>query len=84
MGFLLLLLVVVTSAAYSGAVASSKGHSGMSWTFGGLLFGPLALVAAAGLPDLKARNYLRDLAGEQEAPSKTRSGPGIPGPGFWD
>jgi len=32
------------------------------WFFGGLLFGPMALLAAAGLFDLRLRRYVRALA----------------------
>ena len=58
----LLLLLGVACAAYSGQVASSKGHESGPWALGGLLLGPLALLAAVGLPDLKLRKYLRLLA----------------------
>jgi hypothetical protein len=47
---------------YTGVVAGSKGHDVTPWTVGGLLFGPIALLAAVGLPDLKTRKYLRLLA----------------------
>lgn len=52
---------------------------------GGVLFGPIALIAAAGLPDLKTRQYLKHLAGEQgDASGAPKPRPGQPGPGFWD
>jgi hypothetical protein len=60
--FLVLLITAVVCSCYSNCLADSKGHNGGSWTIGGLLFGPLALVAAAGLPDLKQRKYLRLIA----------------------
>jgi hypothetical protein len=64
---LLLLLLGVACAAYSGQVASSKGHDAGPWALGGFLLGPLALLAAVGLPDLKLRKYLRLLAEHQGA-----------------
>ena len=64
---LLLLLVGVACAAYSGQVAASKGHDAGPWALGGLLLGPLALLASLGLPDLKLRRYLRLLAEHQGA-----------------
>lgn len=67
MEILLLLLLGMACAAYSGQVASSKGHEAGPWTLGGFLLGPLALLAAVGLPDLKLRKYLRLLAEHQGA-----------------
>ena len=60
--FIFLLLVWLPCAFYSGATAKSKGHGGMEWGIGGLLFGPIALVAAAGLSDHKIQRYQRFLA----------------------
>jgi hypothetical protein len=54
-------------ALFSQAVAESKGHEVGPWTIAGLFFGPLALLAAVGLPDLKSRKYLRLLAENQGA-----------------
>lgn len=45
-------------AGFCGTVAEEKGYSSGMWIFGGLLFGPLALIAVAGLPDKKLRNIL--------------------------
>ena len=52
---------------YSGEVAHQKGYSGAAWVIGGLLFGFIALIAAAGLPDRKLRKYIR-LIGEKQNP----------------
>ena len=68
--FSLLLLLGLVCAAYTGAVANSKGHAEGPWFLGGLLLGPLALLAAVGLPDLKLRKYLRLLAEHQGAVEK--------------
>jgi len=54
-------------------MAHSKGHEAASWFFAGLLFGPLALIAAVGLPDLKLRRYLRLLAEQQGAVEKEKT-----------
>ena len=54
-----LLFICLACAGYTGNVASSKGHDAGPWTVGGLLLGPLALLAALGLPDLKSQKYLR-------------------------
>ncbi len=49
-GFLLLLLWIVFGC-FTAAVANEKGFSGGMWFVGGLFFGPIALIAAAGMPD---------------------------------
>lgn len=65
--FLPLLIGAFACAAFTGAVAESKGHDGFIWTIGGFFLGPLALLAAVGLSDLKLRKYLRLLAEHQGA-----------------
>lgn len=60
--FLLLLVLVFACAGYTSHVADSKGHDSASWFVGGFFFGPLALLASLGLPDLTLRRYLRLLA----------------------
>jgi len=82
--WVVVLLGAAICAAYTAVVAGAKGHNEVSWGLGGLFFGPFALIAAAGLPDLKARQYLRASSGTQDEPSKTPSKPGTSGPGFWD
>ena len=52
---------------YSGEVAHQKGYSGAAWGFKGLLFGFIALIAAAGLPDRKLRKYIRLIGEKQNA-----------------
>ncbi|MEM0961689.1 MAG: hypothetical protein AAGK21_03985 [Bacteroidota bacterium] len=44
--------MVLACAASSGVVARSKGRSYAAWALGGLLFGPAALIAAAGVADV--------------------------------
>ena len=55
------------SGAYCGEVAEQKGYSRSAWAFGGFLFGFIALIAAAGLPDRKLRKYLRLIGEKQNA-----------------
>lgn len=62
-----LLFGALACSFFTFAVAESKGHDGTPWIVGGLFFGPLALLAAVGLPDLKSRKYLRLLAEHQGA-----------------
>ena len=52
---------------YSGEVAHQKGYSGAAWVIWGLLFGFIALIAAAGLPDRKLRKYIRLIGEKQNA-----------------
>lgn len=56
------LLAAVVFGLLTGTVAKEKGHSEGAWLLNGALFGPFALLAAVGLPDLKLRKYLRLLA----------------------
>lgn len=67
-------------ACFAATVASSKGHEAPSWFLGGLFFGPLGLISAAGLPDLVARKYLMMIAGEREIEPEAQSTPPPPPP----
>ena len=60
------LLIWLPCGIYSGVVAEEKGHGGIAWFFGGLLFGPMALISVVGLPDRKLRSYLKALAIKQD------------------
>ena len=55
----------IACGIYSGEAAIAKGHGRWPWFFGGLFFGPVALVMASGLPDLKLRRYIRLMAENQ-------------------
>ena len=65
--FLVLLFFVIPCGCFTSEIASGKGYSGTSWFIGGLLFGPIALIGAAGLPDRKLRKYLRQIGESQGA-----------------
>ena len=68
MGFVLAFLFVwIPCGIYAGVTADDKGHGAVSWFFGGLIFGPIALIAVAGLGDRKLRHYQKELAIKQEA-----------------
>ncbi len=58
----LLIFAWIPIALYTGTVANVKGYKASSWTVGAFLFGPVALLAVVGLPDLKQRKYLHYLA----------------------
>ena len=62
-----LLFIWIPCGLFAASVASSKAHDGVSWFFGGLLFGPIALIAAAGLGDRKLLQSLRRLAQTQDS-----------------
>ena len=63
MAFLVaIFLVWIPCGLFASTVSSGKGHDGLTWFFGGLFFGPIALIAAAGLEDRNQRRYLRILA----------------------
>ena len=55
--------LAVGCGLFTGAVARSKGRNDGVWTLGGLLFGPIALLAAVGVTDLQEE---RRLAAERE------------------
>ena len=65
--FVALLLVAIPCGFFASEIAMGKGYSGTSWFIGGLLFGPIALIGAAGLPDRKLRKYLRQIGESQGA-----------------
>ena len=47
---------------FSNTVANSKGYNGVFWFFGGVLFGPIALLSIVGMPDKSSKDtkkYLR-------------------------
>lgn len=65
MAAIALILGWVASGFLASSIASTKGWSGVNWFLAGFLFGPIGLIAAAGLPDRRLRAYLRHLASEQ-------------------
>ena len=69
MGFVLAFLIIwIPCGIYAGVTADDKGHGAVSWFFGGLIFGPIALIAVAGLGDRKLRHYQKELAIKKQAP----------------
>ena len=60
----------------AGQIANAKGWNGANWQIAGFLFGPLGLLAAAGLPDQKLRLHLRVLA---ESQGVSTNNPGLTG-----
>ena len=60
--FLVIVICWVASAIFCEILAKEKGYVPVAWFFGGLFFGFFALTAAAGLPDLKLRKYIRETA----------------------
>ena len=65
MALLVLFLTWLGCAFYASGAAGDKGHNNIEWFVGGLFFGPIALIAAAGLGDQKQRRYIRLLAESQ-------------------
>ncbi len=55
-------VVWIPTAFFTASVAASKECNMISWFIGGFLFGPLALIAIAGMPDRRTRKYLRRIA----------------------
>ena len=57
----------IISARLCAAVASAKGLESSGWGLAGFFFGPLALIAVAGMPDKRLRMTLLALAEHQGA-----------------
>ena len=71
MGFLIALLFLwIPCAIFCGTIAEDKGHGGIAWFLGGLLFGPIGLLAVAALSDRKLRRYIRLMAENQGVPKE--------------
>ena len=66
------LAVWVPTAFFTANVAAQKECNAILWFIGGFLFGPLALIAIAGMPDRRARKFLRRIA-EKLDPEDTKS-----------
>ena len=58
----LVFFLLIPCGIYAGVIAASKDHNWLPWIFGGFLFGPVALIATAGLPDRKLARYIRLLS----------------------
>ena len=52
----------IVTAIFCAIVAEDKKHSGAAWGCAGLLFGPIALIAAVGLSDRRQHQLLRRIA----------------------
>ena len=63
--FLFWLILAAFFALTTAVAAEGKGHDSVSWGFYGLIFGPFAMLAVCGLPDLKTRKILRSIAEAQ-------------------
>ncbi len=57
-----LFIVWAASCGYAAVIASAKELNVPLWALGGFLFGPIALIAAAGMPDRRQRAFMRHLA----------------------
>ena len=55
----------IACCAYAAALASAKEMNVALWALGGFLFGPIALIAAAGMPDRRQRMFIRFMAEAQ-------------------
>lgn len=56
----------ILCGVFASTIAGGKGHGGCSWFLGGILFGPLALIATLGLRDRKRDWDTRRLIDTQE------------------
>ena len=69
MTFLLIyyLLVWIPCGAFASKVALGKGYNRKNWFLAGLFFGPIGLLAAAGLSDMRSQTYLYQIGTAQGA-----------------
>ena len=66
----LVFLMWIPCGIYAGVIAASKNHNWFPWSLGGFVFGPVALIATAGLPDRKLHRYVRLISGDKDEPSE--------------
>ena len=66
----LLLSLCGSHGVYAGVIAASKNHYWLPWSLGGILFGPIVLIATAGLPDRKLHRYVRLISGDKDEPRR--------------
>lgn len=61
-GFLVIyfVAVVISTGVLCNRLASAKGLPQEPWMWAGFLLGPLALIAAAGMPDRKTRSLIKE------------------------
>lgn len=63
--FLSLIIVNLISGGFASHVAASKGYDSGSWFALGVLFGPIALLSLAAMPDRRLLRYVRAIAEKQ-------------------
>ena len=76
--FIALIFLAIPCSLMTAHIADSKGL-GKGWWLLGLVFGPIGLATAIGMPDLKTRGILRLLA-EQQGGAKEVLSPPAPTP----
>ena len=64
---ILIIFVLLPCAFFRLTLAANKDCYVFPWFLGGLFFGPLALIAIAGMPDRRTRKYIRLMAEKLEA-----------------
>ena len=67
------LIIWIPTALFTANVAEQKECNAILWFIGGFFFGPLALIAIAGMPDRRARKYLRRIAEKLDPEDKKSS-----------
>ena len=66
----LVFILWIPCGIYAGVIAASKDHNWLPWVVGGLIFGPVALIATAGLPDRKLTKFVRLISGDKNESSE--------------
>jgi len=63
--FLAFFFIWLPCGFFAASLAGDKNHNSVAWFFAGLLWGPIGLIAAAGLSDSRQRRYVRLIAESQ-------------------
>ena len=63
--FLAIFFIWLPCGFFAASVAGDKNHNPFAWFFAGLLWGPIGVIAAAGLSDRTQRRYVRLIAESQ-------------------
>lgn len=67
------MFVWIPCGFFAGAIAADKDHNEIAWIIAGFLWGPIGVIAAAGLSDRRQRRILRLIADQLGADSSDTS-----------
>jgi len=71
LAYVAIITAAIACACFSDALAGAKGCERGAWAIAGFLFGPLALLAIAGMPDRRTQKMIRLIAESQGIDSQS-------------